>query len=259
MANSKRIKSKEYKRINQKIKKQVNDFKFNQKFFSDDSVILQFGTGLTKPDIFSEAIVESGSLDNYQKLYRALVDSKKLSEKEFKEVTRNLVSSQFFKKFSVVADDVKTVVKGQPVTQVTNLYTFKTAEAREYLTRNKNVLQEILGENHYNDIKEILDIQALLTGADISKVSVTPLSNSLSLESLMSRFYSISRGIISPRYVATEIAIRRYNKNKGVLIKTVLENPNMAETVLKILQTQDPYLDTKTNKAFYNLIKIISI
>ena len=70
----------------------------------------------------------------------------------------------------------------------------------------------------------------------------------------MSRLYAMNRGVISPRYVATEVAIRRFNKNKGVLIKTVLENPKMANVVKKILQKQDPYTDPAVNAEFKKLL-----
>ena len=245
---------KNLKKIKKTLTKKLKDFKFNQKFFTDDSVILQFGDGLTNPSVFDEAVITTGSLDNLEKLRTSIVGSKKLTNEQFNEVVRNLVSKNFFDKFAVIADDVKASVKGKDMVQVSELYTFRTAEARKYLKDNKVVLQKVFGKEHYDNIVDVLGVQALLTGADASRINITPISNSLSLNSYLARFFAISRGVISPRYVATEVAIRRFAKNKGSLIRTVLENPQMADVVLKILKTENIYNDEKVVDAFYNLL-----
>ena len=247
--------AKDLKKIKKTLQKRLKDFKFNQRFFSDDSVILQFGDGLTNPSTFNDAVITTGSIDNLEKLRTSIVGSKKLTNEQFNEVVRNLVSKHFFDKFAVVADDVKASVKNKDMVQVSELYTFQTAEARKYLKENKVVLEKVFGKEHYDNIVDILGVQALLTGADASRINITPISNSLSLNSLLARGFAISRGVISPRYVAMEVAIRRFAKNKGVLIRTVLENPNMADVVLKILETENIYQDPKMVETFYNLLR----
>ena len=65
----------------------------------------------------------------------------------------------------------------------------------------------------------IMDVVLIKTG--IGKTDVTDVSRyptSLSLESLMSRLYAINRGVISTRYVLSEIALRRFQKNKGSVL-----------------------------------------
>ena len=49
--------------------------------------------------------------------------------------------------------------------------------------------------------------------------------------SLMSRVYSISRGVISPKYVATEIAIAKAQVEKGNFMLKVLMDPSTTTTV----------------------------
>ena len=235
------------------LRKQLENFKFNVNKLSDTSVIVNFGEKLTEPDSFVKNIVVGGR-DNYDKLYRSLVTSGKMTKDEFNTVSKNLISEYFYNSFSRPAEKVETVIRGTPQTSVNNYHVFDTASAREFLSRNKEMLTEIYGEEHLKNINDIIDIQALMIGADTTKLKAMQLPDSLRLESLMSRLYAMNRGVISPRYVATEVAIRRFNKNKGVLIKTVLENPKMANVVKKILQKQDPYTDPAVNAEFKKLL-----
>lgn len=237
-----------------KLRKQIEDFKFSVNKLSDESVLVNFpGDKLTKPSTFVEEIIIGGR-ENYDKLYRVMVDSGKMTKDEFNTVSKHLISEYFYNNYSKVAEKFTTNIKGKIETEVTNFHTFNTAGAREFLTRNTDLLQEVLGQQHYDDILKVLNIQALTTGADTTQIAAQRLPSSLSLESLMSRLYAINRGVISPRYVVSEVALRRFNKNKGVLIKNVLENPKMASALRKMLETQDIYADPAVNREFKKLL-----
>ena len=245
----------ELKKVKTQLRKQVEEFKFSVNKLSDASVVVNFGDKLTDPNTFVKNIVEGGS-DNYDKLERLMVKSGKMTAEEFNTVAKNLISEYFYNSFARNVESVSTPIKGQTLkADVKNFHTFNSADAREFLTRNTDMLKEILGTEHYNDVIKVLNIQALTSGADTAKIIPQALPSSLSLESLMSRLYAINRGVISPRYVVSEIALRRFNKNKGVLIKNILENPKMATVVRKMLEQQDVYADPTVNKEFYNLLK----
>ena len=61
----------------------------------------------------------------------------------------------------------------------------------------------------------------------------------LSLESMISRLYSISRGVISPKYVLTEAALLQIRKTNASILKKVINDPKTANRLLTILGNAD--------------------
>ena len=53
----------------------------------------------------------------------------------------------------------------------------------------------------------------------------------LAVNSLISRVYSISRGVVSPKYVASEIYVTQAQIRKGNFMLKMLTDPNMTATV----------------------------
>jgi len=246
----------QFKKVKGRVKQIQDNFNKNLNLYSDDSVIMQFGESLTKPSNFVNRIIlgDGKGKQNYDRLYSSLVSSGKMSEKEFNSVAKSLVAEDFFKRFASAKEITNTVIQGKVITTVDNVYVFNTGKAREFLTRNEDMLRTVLGNSHYDDTIKILDIPELSAGANTSKIDAMRMGSSMSPESLMSRLYAINRGVISVKYVAGEIAMRRYVKNKGVLIKDILENPKMASVVRKILENNDPYADAALNESFAKLL-----
>jgi len=60
----------------------------------------------------------------------------------------------------------------------------------------------------------------------------------LSVESLLSRTYSISRGVISPKYVATEVALLSFRKQKAKALSRILSDPKMVDAVIDIIESE---------------------
>ena len=101
----------------------------------------------------------------------------------------------------------------------------------------------------------IMDVVLIKTG--IGKTDVTDVSRyptSLSLESLMSRLYAINRGVISTRYVLSEIALRRFQKNKGSVLKAILYDPDFATVVKNVLESDDIYKNPEINTKLEKLL-----
>ena len=67
-------------------------------------------------------------------------------------------------------------------------------------------------------------------------ISVTT-PKGLSIESLLSRTYSVARGVISPKYVATEVAILSFRKKKAQALSKILNDPKMVDAVIEIIET----------------------
>jgi len=68
-------------------------------------------------------------------------------------------------------------------------------------------------------------------------ISVTA-PKGLSIESLLSRTYSVARGVISPKYVATEVALLSFRKKKAQALSRILNDPKMVDVVIDIIETE---------------------
>jgi len=71
---------------------------------------------------------------------------------------------------------------------------------------------------------------------------------------LLSRVYSISRGIISPKYVATEVALLGLRKKKAQALSEILQNPKVTDAVIAILESDGVELRKYRSDIFTTLI-----
>ena len=104
-----------------------------------------------------------------------------------------------------------------------------------------DVTKQLLGEEKFSSAKRLAqflmiqdrDLRAKLMSSGVS--ITTP--KGLSPESLLSRGYSISRGVISPKYVATEIALLSFRKRKANALSAILNDPDMVDAVIGIVDS----------------------
>ena len=100
---------------------------------------------------------------------------------------------------------------------------------------------EIVGPERFTSITRMADMLNI-QNRDItarlreSGINVTT-PKGLSVESLLSRTYSISRGVISPKYVATEVALLSFRKKKAEALTQILSDPKMVDAVIDIVET----------------------
>ena len=104
---------------------------------------------------------------------------------------------------------------------------------------NQKILDDLYGEHlgeladldQLNRIKNIFDYEVITKG----KLAKTPTSfnvpTPLAVNSLISRVYSISRGVVSPKYVASEIYVTQAQLRKGNFMLKMLTDPNITATV----------------------------
>ena len=104
---------------------------------------------------------------------------------------------------------------------------------------NQRILDDLYGEHlgeladldQLNRIKNIFDYEVITKG----KLAKTPTSfnvpTPLAVNSLISRVYSISRGVVSPKYVASEIYVTQAQLRKGNFMLKMLTDPNITATV----------------------------
>ncbi len=119
----------------------------------------------------------------------------------------------------------------------------------EYLQneRNANTLKKIIGEDTHKRLLRMSEVLNVLNAnADdfLKRSNMTvKVPTGLGLNSWISRVYSVSRGVVSPKYVATEallIAMKKKNVNS---VATLLDDPKTLDALLDILE--NPYATSK--------------
>jgi hypothetical protein len=116
------------------------------------------------------------------------------------------------------------------------------------------VVKELIGEKRY----KVWDATSKLM-ADrapdfrMREFEITGAPRSFSVESFISRFYAINRGVISARYVGTEAVLQQFRSNKFNMIRSVLSDPELGEMFLEMVRTGKP-LTPERETYFYNAL-----
>ena len=103
-----------------------------------------------------------------------------------------------------------------------------------YVERNRKVLSEILDPEDYQDLQELTGLTTLVVG-DMGRQGVENFPTGLKLSSIMSRVYGIARGVISPRYVITELLIQDARFRRGEMIKDMATDPDSFALLTDVL------------------------
>ena len=205
-------------------------------------------------------IIGNGDLSQYNKLKEVIVGTGpgKISAEEFDTITKELFAQEFFARFAKGARGTDTIkmVDGKPVAElnVENSFFDNVLGAKNFLQQNNSNLVGIFGKEHVENINAILNVVMLKSGVNTSDINKAKLPQSLSVESLISRLYSINRGIISPKYVATEVSLQRFRKSKAHMMEELIKSPELAGVVRKVLESDNIYKDSFTNTTLQSLL-----
>ena len=80
------------------------------------------------------------------------------------------------------------------------------------------------------------------------------MARSLSAESLMSRVYGIVRGVVSPRYVASEITLQMYRQRQLKLMQSLISNKYTADVMAQAL-LEDGLTNASTREKFLSILR----
>jgi hypothetical protein len=77
--------------------------------------------------------------------------------------------------------------------------------------------------------------------ADLDRrVRFTGIPRSFSVESYISRFYAVNRGVVSLRYVGTEAVLQQMRNNNMSMMTQIIKNPRIGELFLEMVRTGKP-------------------
>ena len=255
--------SKIFKNAKKETQRQLSEYKYNKTQLGGTAILKSFGTDLTDSKTFVETIlIGRGDLSQYNKLKEVIVGTGegKISLEEFDTLTKELFAEYFFRNFSIPAQGkdkiITSAISGKPVKEMKIYDSFfeNVLGAKSFMQQNNKNLVDVFGKKHVDNIDAILNVVMLKSGVKTSDINKAKLPQSLSVESLISRLYSINRGIISPKYVATEVGLQRFRKSKANLMRELIKSPELAEVVRKVLESDDIYKDAFSNKVLGDLL-----
>jgi len=253
--------SKVFKKAKKETKKQLKDYQYAKTQLGGNAILLNFGSDLANSQKFVDSIIiGNGDLSQYNKLKEVIVGTGpgKISAEEFDTITKELFAQEFFARFAKGARGTDTIkmVDGKPVAElnVENSFFDNVLGAKNFLQQNNSNLVGIFGKEHVENINAILNVVMLKSGVNTSDINKAKLPQSLSVESLISRLYSINRGIISPKYVATEVSLQRFRKSKAHMMEELIKSPELAGVVRKVLESDNIYKDSFTNTTLQSLL-----
>ena len=131
------------------------------------------------------------------------------------------------------------------------------------LNRNGEALRSAIGDEVFDGIQDFTNFMLIATRTSADRISdlkaSVRLPAGLSIESYISRAYSISRGIISPKYVATEVAILAFRKGRANALAEILKDPEAVDAVILLLEEgADQLTQRQHGKVFTSLITALA-
>ena len=105
-----------------------------------------------------------------------------------------------------------------------------------YLSRNKSILEEVFKETpeKLEDLRSLSALVTLVVG-DIGQQAVENFPRAMKMNSLMSRAYGVVRGVVSPRYVITELLIQHARFGRGKMITDLATDPDAFEILSDVI------------------------
>lgn len=95
-----------------------------------------------------------------------------------------------------------------------------------------------IDDEHLNNLRRINTFMAnrkRQVGRRTGDIRITGEPRGLSVESYISRFYSISRQVVSPKYVATEALIQNIRMSEHRMLKEMITNPKVASIMADLI------------------------
>ena len=116
------------------------------------------------------------------------------------------------------------------------------------------VMREILGDDTYDFYEKIVDFVSNERLNAASNVQATGIPREFSLESYISRFYAVNRGVVSFRYVGTEAVLQSMRRRNMSILMAALTSPKVGELFLEMINTGQPLPADKEAQLFNLLV-----
>ena len=125
-------------------------------------------------------------------------------------------------------------------------------------TQRNAMVRQIIGDKRMNTLNSMVKWMSEQYDIEKIKSNITGVPRNFSVESYISRFYSINRGVISARYVGTEAVLQQFRLKGHKLFKTIIENEEVGQLFLEIVKTGQPLSREKEIQFFNALVSSLN-
>jgi len=116
------------------------------------------------------------------------------------------------------------------------------------------VVRSIVGDRTYDIYKSIVEFTANEKLSGMQGLNMTGIPRTFSIESYISRFYAVNRGVVSFRYVGTEAVLQEMRRKNMSILTQALTNPEVGELVMEMIATGKPLPAQKEDQLFELLV-----
>ena len=172
-----------------------------------------------------------------------------ISNEESRKTLSDLVLDAISKRTYSTTLDLKDFEKGVKEGTYKTVKDFKYNEFHDIVKQNETILKKLLdgGEEGatpvYDGVMALADFLRIINRneAAVKRAAGVRVASprGLSVESLLSRGYSIIRGVVSPKYVASEIALRAFRQKNANALAKLASDPKMVDAVIQMIELGD--------------------
>lgn len=184
-------------------------------------------TGITNdPEAFFKVVFENADANSIERHVKRFVDQG-MDETE----VRKTMAYMYVRGMELKSGKKTELVAGEPAQVVGDVATLVN-----YVNtpRYAETMKAVLGEEHYNIMKEISEWADFSAGNGMG-FRANPNLQGMSVESVFSRVFNLARGMVSPIYVASEISIRTLMQRNQSLISFAMNDRVAARIMAKIM------------------------
>ena len=125
-------------------------------------------------------------------------------------------------------------------------------------TQRNAMVKEIIGDKRMNTLNSMVKWMSEQYDIEKMRSNITGIPRNFSVESYISRFYSINRGVISARYVGTEAVLQQFRLKGHKLLNAIITEPEVGQLFLEIVKTGQPLSRTKEIQFFNALVSSLN-
>ena len=190
----------------------------------------------TNPQRFREMIMTPSDEGGYTHMVEAVIDAINRS-KDTVERKQSMSALQ-----AVLWDGIKTDIAGRTgelgfdsmTKRFKSQQSLDAAVFDELVNTHRNSLKMIYGDNGFKKMEDLNELIQIVAGK-VPSPTVSGMPKPITIPALMSRVYGIFRGVISPKYVITELLYQDARFRRGKLLEEIATDPDAARIMADVV------------------------
>ena len=179
-----------------------------------------------------------GRLNDLKKHLKSL----KRSEEETNEIIKSLLVQEIDRK-AFNPTGRYTIDPSNPTVMVPNV-DLDIESLKQFMGFNDpstaEVVREVIGDKAYDTYRSIISFTANEAAESAGRTNISGIPRKFSVESYISRFYAVNRGVVSFRYVGTEAVLQQMRQKNMSLLTAALTDPKVGSLLMEMVDTGKP-------------------